>query len=85
MHILIVDDEVYIRELVVKYLKHENYESSFACDGKEAVEMVRNNNYDLVFIENSMDDMSGEDVINRVNATNVLLSITCFSFLYNKS
>ena len=41
MHILIVDDEVYIRELVAKYLKHENYESSFACNGKEAVEMIK--------------------------------------------
>ena len=41
MHILIVDDEIYIRELVAKYLKHEQYETSFACNGLEAIELVK--------------------------------------------
>lgn len=66
MHILIVDDEVYIRELVAKYLKHENYESSFACDGKEAVEMVRNNNYDLVIMDIMMPVLDGFSAVKEI-------------------
>ena len=27
MHVLIVDDEIYIRELIAKYAKHEQYDA----------------------------------------------------------
>lgn len=66
MHILIVDDEVYIRELVSKYLKHENYESSFASNGEEAVEMVRNNNYDLVIMDIMMPVLDGFSAVKEI-------------------
>ena len=66
MHILIVDDEVYIRELVAKYLKHENYESSFACNGQEAVEMVKNNNYDLVIMDIMMPVLDGFSAVKEI-------------------
>ena len=66
MHILIVDDEVYIRELVSKYLKHENYETSFASNGEEAVEMVRNNNYDLVIMDIMMPVLDGFSAVKEI-------------------
>ena len=66
MHILIVDDEVYIRELVAKYLKHEIYESSFACNGKEAVEMIKNNNYDLVIMDIMMPVLDGFSAVKEI-------------------
>lgn len=66
MHILIVDDEVYIRELVAKYLKHESYESSFACNGQEAVEMVKNNNYDLVIMDIMMPVLDGFSAVKEI-------------------
>ncbi len=66
MHILIVDDEVYIRELVAKKVKCEVCESSFACDGKEAVEMVRNNNYDLVIMDIMMAVLDGFSAVKEI-------------------
>ncbi|MBE6130860.1 MAG: response regulator transcription factor [Erysipelotrichaceae bacterium] len=66
MHILIVDDEVYIRELVAKYLKHESFESSFASNGEEAVEMVRNNNYDLVIMDIMMPVLDGFSAVKEI-------------------
>lgn len=66
MHILIVDDEVYIRELVAKYLKHESFESSFACNGQEAVEMVKNNNYDLVIMDIMMPVLDGFSAVKEI-------------------
>lgn len=66
MHILIVDDEVYIRELVAKYLKHESFESSFASNGEEAVEMVKNNNYDLVIMDIMMPVLDGFSAVKEI-------------------
>ena len=39
--ILIVDDEAKIRELIIKYAKHEGFETAEAADGMEAVELMR--------------------------------------------
>lgn len=72
MHILIVDDEIYIRELIAKYLKHENYESSFACNGKEAVEMVQNNEYDLVIMDIMMPVLDGFSAVKEIRKTSVV-------------
>lgn len=72
MHILIVDDEIYIRELIAKYLKHENFESSFACNGKEAVEMVKNNEYDLVIMDIMMPVLDGFSAVKEIRKTSVV-------------
>lgn len=66
MHILIVDDELYIRELVAKYLKHEQYETSFACNGLEAVELVKTNNYDLVIMDIMMPCLDGFSAVKEI-------------------
>ena len=66
MHILIVDDEVYIRELVGKYLKHENYETSFASNGEEAVNLVKNNSYDLIIMDIMMPVLDGFSAVREI-------------------
>ena len=66
MHILIVDDEIYIRELVAKYLKHEQYETSFACNGLEAIELVKQNNYDLVIMDIMMPCLDGFSAVKEI-------------------
>lgn len=48
-HILIVEDEPEIQEILAAYLRHEGYEVSMADDGVEAVEVFRAGNFDLVF------------------------------------
>ena len=49
--ILIVDDELNIRELVKKYAVFENFESDTATNGIEAIEMCKHNEYDLVIMD----------------------------------
>lgn len=41
--LLIVDDEMRIRELIKKYAKFEGYEVDEAADGMEALEKCRSN------------------------------------------
>lgn len=67
--VLIVDDKNISMVVLQRLLKGYNVTIDTCLNPKDSIDLIINNNYDLVFIENSMDDMSGEDVINRVNAT----------------
>lgn len=57
--ILIVDDELNIRELVKKYAVFENFESDTATNGIEAIEMCKHNEYDLVIMDIMMPELDG--------------------------
>ena len=49
--LLIVDDELKIREVVKEYSVLNGYEIDEASDGMEALEMVRQNDYDCIILE----------------------------------
>ena len=57
--LLIVDDEVKIRELIAKYALFEGYETDEADGGAMAVEKCKNNKYDLVIMDIMMDKTDG--------------------------
>jgi len=57
--LLIVDDEVNIRNLIVKYAKYENYKTMEAGDGMHAVMMCKDNEPDLVIMDIMMPEMDG--------------------------
>lgn len=57
--ILIVDDEVNIRRVVREYAEFEGYEVAEAENGMEAVEMVKNNDYDLIVMDVMMPKLDG--------------------------
>ena len=51
MKILVVDDEMLIRNVLREYLTLENYEVEEASDGDEAITFFKNNDYDLVIMD----------------------------------
>ena len=57
--LLIVDDEINIRNLIVKYAKYENYETLEAGDGMMAVTLCRDEKPDLVIMDIMMPEMDG--------------------------
>ena len=46
--ILVVDDEIKIREIIKEYAEFEGYEVAQAEDGMQAVEMVKNQDFDII-------------------------------------
>ena len=64
--ILIVDDELNIRELVKKYAVFENFESDTATNGIEAIEMCKHNEYDLVIMDIMMPEMNGYETVKAI-------------------
>lgn len=59
MKILVVDDEQLIRSVIKEYLYLEEYEVLEAENGKEAIEIFKNENIDLVIMDIMMPKMDG--------------------------
>ena len=66
MTILIVDDEVMIREVIKEYLDNEGFDYEEAENGFQALEMLNNNTYDLMVLDIMMPEMDGFSLLNKV-------------------
>ena len=64
--LLIVDDEEKIREMIGKYAVHEGYETVLVCDGKQAVELFKKDDFDLVVLDVMMPEMDGYEALKRI-------------------
>jgi two-component system response regulator PilR (NtrC family) len=62
-HLLIVDDERSMRELLEYMLTREGYTISLAENGRKAVEMVTANDYDLILCDIRLGDITGLEVL----------------------
>lgn len=70
--ILIVEDEVGIRELIQLYLEKHGYRTLTAGDGMEALEIMENNTPQLILIDIEMPRMNGFELCRRVRAKHTL-------------
>ena len=66
MKILVVDDEKNILKLYKAELEDEGYEVVVANSGKEALELFRAENPDLVTLDIMMPDMDGIQVLRQL-------------------
>lgn len=64
--ILIVDDEEKIREVLSEYAEFEGYEPDEAADGMEAVEKVKDKDYDLVIMDVMMPKLDGYSAVKEI-------------------
>ncbi|MEN3336205.1 MAG: two-component system, NtrC family, response regulator PilR, partial [Blastocatellia bacterium] len=64
--ILVVDDERSMRELLELVLKREGYAVHTAENGTRALDLIRQNVYDLIISDVKMPDINGIDLLARV-------------------
>ena len=58
-HILVVDDEAKIREIIKKYALFEGYRVSEAANGMEAIDLCRTEPFDLIIMDVMMPELDG--------------------------
>lgn len=66
--ILIVEDDVPVRNLMRTTLKTHEYKYLTAPTGKEAVMLASSHNPDVVFLDLGLPDMDGVEVIRQIRS-----------------
>ena len=61
--ILIVEDDRAVRNLISTTLQINDYEYDLAIDGKNALQLMTSNKYDIVFIDLGLPDIDGIEII----------------------
>ncbi len=69
-HILVVDDELSMRELLELMLNREGYQVTCAEDGRKAIRLLEKNQYDLLLCDIKLGDISGLDVLRASKNSN---------------
>lgn len=64
--ILVVDDELIIRESLSGWLSRDGYEVDSVASGEEALEVLTNRIIDIILLDIKMEGMSGMEVLNHV-------------------
>jgi DNA-binding response OmpR family regulator len=66
--ILLVDDEVSVQKLLTYPLRKEGYDVVPALDGKEALDRLREDSFDLVVLDVMLPKIDGLDVCRQIRA-----------------
>ena len=72
MKILQIDDNNDIRKFVGMTISSMGHEYESADGGKKGLEMIINNKYDMVFLDLSMPEFSGFDVVEALVSKNLV-------------
>ena len=80
--ILVVDDELSMRELLEYMLSKEGYMVTCAQNGSEAIALLKKNDFDLLLCDIRLGDMSGLEVLRASkdkNAASVVIMISAYA------
>ncbi len=64
--VMVVDDEVRIRDLVRRYLEHDGHQVLTAASGAEALDIARSAALDLIVLDLRLPDIGGEEVAREI-------------------
>jgi len=64
--ILVVDDELFVRELLLEFLSAQGYEVSLADSGEKAVELMQTQPADLVLVDLKMPGINGIEALRQI-------------------
>jgi putative nucleotidyltransferase with HDIG domain len=70
-HVLVVDDEPYIREILYDLLGSEGYAVNTVENGLQALEELRRQQYNLVITDLKMPVMGGVELLNKIKENNL--------------
>ncbi len=68
IHILVVEDDASVRNLITTTLKARNYNFITAATGEEAVMEAASHNPDIILLDLGLPDIDGVEVIRRVRS-----------------
>ena len=64
--ILVVDDEISIRMGIREFAEYQGYDETGAANGREALELCRQQDFDLIIMDIMMPEMDGYEAYRRI-------------------
>lgn len=77
--ILVVDDELDIREFSRSFFQKRGIDVLSAADGQEALRLIEQDVFDLVLLDVRMEGMSGIDVLRELRRRNIAVNVVMVS------
>lgn len=84
--VLVVDDTKSIKQLLTTCLEFMNYEVLTANNGTEALELLKNESVDFIFLDIKMPEISGTEVLRRIRGLGIytpVIIMTAFGTVKN--
>ncbi len=84
--VLVVDDTKNIRMILTKCLELEGYSVMTAIDGRQALEMLTSQPFDLAFIDIKLPEIRGTEVLKRIRELGIktpVIIITAYATVKN--
>lgn len=75
MKILIADDERDFVGFLKERLTMKGHAVDKAYDGDEAIEMLKNGGYDMLFVDHNMPEKTGLEITKYVREKNILITV----------
>jgi DNA-binding response OmpR family regulator len=70
-HILVVDDDPDVRDMLTRFLRRRGYVVENAANGEEALAAVRDRDHDLMLLDIYLPEMSGLEVLYAIQGTDL--------------
>jgi DNA-binding NtrC family response regulator len=65
-HLLVVDDEKSMRDLLKEYLNEYGYEVTCAANGQDALQIYKQGHFDIIISDLFMEPMDGLELLNKI-------------------
>ena len=69
-HMLVVDDEKSVRDLLAEYLNEYGYEVTCAANGQDALKLYKQGHFDIILSDLNMAPMDGLELLSQVKEIN---------------
>lgn len=81
MKLLVVEDEPNLLSIIRKGLSESNNEVSVAMDGRTALEMIQNHDFDVVILDIMIPEINGIEICRRLRASKNFVPILLLTAL----
>lgn len=65
-HVLVVEDEADLADMISYHLSRDGYTCEIACSGNDAVEMIRRRRPDVIVLDRMLPGLSGDTVLSQL-------------------
>jgi putative nucleotidyltransferase with HDIG domain len=83
--VLVVDDETHVRAMIGSTLERQGYEVQLASNGREALEILAHQSFDLVLTDIVMQDVNGIALLERLHSQQPNLPVVMVTAIHDIS